>query len=339
MSDFDQGVESPPIGEPQLSRSRRARARARTFLTRYLTILAFAAVVVVFSLLKPTIYPTVENWQSMLNLGGPVIILACVLTVPLIMGDFDLSVGYNVQLMAAVVMVLISRHSVASAVAIFVTLVLGGIVGTIVGMIVTYSRASAFVITLGAGTVMLGLELKLSHGGKTIFEHIPPAYGNLALSKFLGVQWTIWIMLLVFVVLTVLTESTVLGRYIAAAGSNRETARLGGVNISLVRIVAFAIVGIGAATAAILLTSQANQYYPNLGIGSLLPAYAAVFLGATILRPGQFHIVGTFIGAIFLQAIQTGLILMNYSSAVADVIQGAVLILAVVLSRVAAQPQ
>jgi ribose transport system permease protein len=303
---------------------------------RSATLLAFVAVVIALSFLEPDSFPTRENWQSMLALGSAVIIIASVLTVPLIMGDFDLSIGYHVQLLGAVVIVLITRHHVTTGLGIAATLALGGAIGALIGAVVTYSRASAFVITLGAGTIMLGIELKITNGGKTIFEGIPQSYTSIATDKFLGLELPIWIMIAVVVVLALLTERSVFGRYVAAIGSNRETARLGGINLGLMRIASFALVGIGAGLAAVILTSQANQYYPNLGVGNLLPAYAAVFLGAATWRPGQFHILGTFIGALFLQVIQTGLVLMNVPSYVANIIQGSVLVIAVVISRVGA---
>jgi ribose transport system permease protein len=323
-------VPSPPLAD---GAARRQLGRVRPLLMRSATLLAFLAVVIAFSALRPHSFATLENWQSMLNLGAPVIIIAAALTVPLIMGDFDLSIGYNVQLLGAFAIVLVAKHEVATGLGVVATLALGAAIGCMLGALITYSRASAFVITLGAGTIMLGIELKITNGGKTIFEGIPTGYTDIATTKLLGLELPIWIMFAVVVVLTLLTERSVLGRYVAAIGSNRETARLGGVNVGLMRIASFMIVGVGAALAGIILTAQANQYYPNLGVGNLLPAYAAVFLGAATLRPGQFHILGTFIGAVFLQVIGTGLVLMNVPSYVANIIQGSVLVIAVVISR------
>lgn len=318
---------------PSGDRARSALARVRPLLMRSATLLAFLAVVIAFSLLRPDSFATLENWQSMLNLGAPVIIIAAALTVPLIMGDFDLSIGYHVQLLGAFAIVLVTRHGAATGLSVAATLALGAAIGCVLGTIITYSRASAFVITLGAGTIMLGIELKITDGGKTIFEGIPLGYSEIATRELLGLQLPIWIMLAVVVVLALVTERSVLGRYVAAIGSNRETARLGGVNLGLMRVASFAIVGLGAGLAGIILTAQANQYYPNLGVGNLLPAYAAVFLGAATLRPGQFHILGTFIGAMFLQVIGTGLVLLDVPAYVANIIQGSVLVIAVVISR------
>jgi len=321
-----------PAGPRRALRS--ASAQVGPYFVRYGTLAAFLAVVALFSIAKPDVFATWENWRSILNLGSVIMIIAGALTVPMLMGDFDLSVGYNVQLLGALAIVLVAEHSVSTGLGIVFTLLLGAAIGAAIGAVVAYSRVSAFVITLGAGTILLGFELRLTHGGRNIFEGIPAAYTALANKEFLSLRLPIWIMFGVLIVLWFLTEHTVLGRYMAAIGGNMEAARLGGINVEIVRMLGFVIVGLGSALAGIIGTAQADQYYANAATGLLLPAYAGVFIGAATLRSGQFHIFGTFIGVLFMQTIQTGLIIMNYPAYIANIIQGTVLIVAVLLSRV-----
>jgi ribose transport system permease protein len=321
-----------PAGPPP--RLRQATIRAAPYFVRYGTIAAFIAVVALFSIARPDVFPTWENWRSILSLGSVIIVMAAVLTVPMIMNDFDLSVGYNVQLLGAFAVVLVAKQSMATGLGVLFTLLLGGVIGAAIGAIVAYSGVSAFVITLGAGTIMLGFELRITNDGRNIFEGFPNAYLDIANTSFLDLPLPVWITFAVLIALWFLTEHTVLGRYMASVGGNIEAARLSGVNVELVRIVGFVIVGLGAALAGILLTAQAQQYYANSAVGYLLPAYAGVFLGAATLRAGQFHILGTFIGVIFMQTIQTGLIIMNWKAYIANIIQGIVLISAVLLSRI-----
>ena len=316
------------------SAARRASSRVAPYFVRFGTIAAFIIVVALFSIARPNTFATWENWQSILNLGSVVMIIAAALTVPMIMGDFDLSVGYNTQLMGAVAIVLLANVGLSTPVTVLLTLLLGAAVGAVIGGIVAWSKVSAFVITLGAGTIMLGIELRITHGGRNIFEGIPGGFFSIANKEFLGLQLPIWIMFAVYALLWFVTEHTVIGRYMAAIGGNAEAARLSGIRVEVVRLVGFVIVGLGAALAGIILTAQAQQYYANAATGYLLPAYAGVFLGAATLRANQFHIIGTFIGVLFMQTIQTGLIIMNYSAYLANIIQGAILIVAVVLSRV-----
>lgn len=338
MGTPDRTTATAAGGSPGLRRGlRRASATVGPYFVRYGTLAAFAAVVAIFSIARPSVFATWENWQSMLNLGSVIMVMAAALTVPMIMGDFDLSVAFNVQLLGAFVIVLIAEHSMNTGLGIVFTLLLGAVIGAAIGAVVAYSRVSAFVITLGAGTILLGAELRLTHGGRNIFEGIPSGFTRIANTDFLSLRLPIWITFGVFVLLWFLTEHTVLGRYMAAIGGNMEAARLGGVNVEVVRVIGFVIVGLGSALAGIIVTAQAEQYYANAATGLLLPAYAGVFLGAATLRAGQFHLFGTFVGVLFMQTIQTGLIIMNYSAYIANVIQGTVLIVAVLLSRVGAR--
>ena len=324
-------------GGPQAEGSpppRSLSGRIGPYFVRYGTIAAFIVVVALFSFARPDTFATWANWQSILNLGSVVMIIAAALTVPMIMGDFDLSVGYNTQLMGAIEVVLLVNVGVSTGVAIVVTLLLGALVGAAIGGVVAWSKISAFVITLGAGTIMLGVELRITNGGRNIFEGIPASFSAIADKEILGLQLPIWIMFGVYILLWFVTEHTVIGRYMAAIGGNPEAARLSGIRVEFVRLTGFVIVGLGAAIAGIILTAQAQQYYANAATGYLLPAYAGVFLGAATLRANQFHIFGTFIGVLFMQTIQTGLIIMNYSAYLANVIQGTILIVAVLMSRV-----
>ena len=326
-----------PSGGPRAEGSPSARSlsgRIGPYFVRYGTIAAFIVVVALFSFARPDTFATWENWQSILNLGSVVMIIAAALTLPMIMGDFDLSVGYNTQLMGAFAVVMLVNVGLSTGVTIVLTLLLGALVGAAIGGIVAWSKVSAFVITLGAGTIMLGVELRITDGGRNIFEGIPSSFSAIANKEILGLQLPIWIMFGVYILLWFVTEHTVIGRYMAAIGGNPEAARLSGIRVELVRLSGFVIVGLGAAIAGIILTAQAQQYYANAATGYLLPAYAGVFLGAATLRANQFHIFGTFVGVLFMQTIQTGLIIMNYSAYLANIIQGTILIVAVLLSRV-----
>jgi ribose transport system permease protein len=313
---------------------RQASAKIGPYFVRYGTIAAFMVVVALFSIARPDTFATWENWRSILNLGSVVLVMAAALTVPMIMGDFDLSVGYNTELLGAVAIVLAANVGISTGFSVVLTLLLGAGIGAIIGAIVAWSKVSAFVITLGAGTVMLGIELRITHDGRNIFSGIPSAYDRIATTSFLDLSLPVWITFAVYIVLWFVTEHTVVGRYMAAIGGNQEAARLSGIKVELVRMLGFVIVGLGAALAGIILTSQAQQYYANAATGYLLPAYAGVFLGAATLRVNQFHVLGTFVGVLFMQTIQTGLIIMNYKAYFANIIQGAILIVAVLVSRV-----
>jgi ribose transport system permease protein len=118
-----------------------------------------------------------------------------------------------------------------------------------------------------------------------------------------------------------------------AIGGNPEAARLSGLRVRLLRTIGFGLVGVSAAIAAILINSEAAAANPNTGLGLLLPAYAAAFLGSSMFRVGVFTPIGTALGALYLQIVGTGLTILNLSGPLVQMIQGGILAGAVLVSR------
>lgn len=312
--------------------------RARTsgigpYFQRYGVLIAFVAVIIFFTVEKSGSFATLANLRSVFAGAAPLAVLAAVLTIPMIMGDFDLSIGYNAQVLGAIGVTMMAFDHIAAGVSIVFTLLIGAGIGGLLGTLIARSRVSAFVITLGAGILFQGIEFRITQG-HTIFSGLSQSWINIAQHKILSFTWPCWIALVVCIVLWYVTRHTVLGRRMAAVGGNQEAARLSGINVELMRTWGFVLVGIGAAVAAIIITAQAASSYPDSAQGLLIPAYAGVFLGAAVLRPGEFHVWGTLIGVLFMEIIQNGLTLMNYSASTTDVIQGAIFILAVLTSRI-----
>ncbi len=312
---------------------RRTPASVGVFFQRFGVLIAFLLILIFFSVEKSSAFPTLGNLRAVLAGAAALAVLASVLTVPMIMGDFDLSIGYHTQVLGAIVVTLMAFDGFSTGSAIIVTLACAAGIGMVLGALIAWSKVSAFVITLGAGILFQGIELRLS-AGKTIFEGLSPSFVQLAGHKFLSFTLPVWIALATCVALWYVTRLTVLGRYMAAVGGNQEAARLSGVNVERMRTAGFLIVGIGAAIAAVIITSQAASAYPNAAAGLLIPAYSGVFLGAAVLRPGEFHVWGTLIGVLFMSTIQNGLTLMNYSASTTDIVQGGIFIGAVLMSRI-----
>lgn len=302
------------------------------FFQRYGVLIAFAAVIIFFSL-ERSVFLSLANFRAVFAGAAALSVIAAVLTVPMIMGDFDLSVGYNTQVLGAVVVTLMAFRGWATGTSIIATILIGSLIGLMLGSLIAWSKVSAFVITLGAGILLQGVELRITQG-HTIFQGLEASYVKLAQDKFLTFTLPVWIALVVSIILWYVTRHTVLGRRMAAVGGNQEAARLSGINVEFMRTAGFVLVGIGAAVASVIITSQAASSYPDSATGLLIPAYAGVFLGAAVLRPGEFHIWGTMIGVLFMSFIQNGLTLMNYSSSTTNVIQGAIFIAAVLTSRI-----
>ena len=303
------------------------------FFQRYGVLLAFVIVIVFFTAERTSEFASLNNLRDVLNNASSLAVMAAVLTVPMIMGDFDLSVGYNTQVLGAIAVTFMAFDHFATGTSIILSIIIGAAIGIALGALIAWSKVSAFVITLGAGIFLSGIELRITNS-KTVFSGLSQSYINLANDKFLSFTLPVWIALAVALLLWYVTRHTVLGRRMAAVGGNQEAARLSGINVEVMRTAGFMFVGIGAAVAAIIITSQAASDYPGAAVGLLIPAYAGVFLGAAVLRPGEFHIWGTMIGVLFLEIIQNGLTIMNFSASTTNVVEGAIFIVAVLMSRI-----
>ncbi len=297
-------------------------------------VIVLVVVVIVFDLLKPGLFLTGSNINSLLSQAAPLAVVAFGLTLALSMGDFDLSFGPMAGLCGASAVILMSAHGLAWPVALIIALLIGVAGGVLNGILTAYFGGSAFIITLATGTAFTGIEYLIT-GQQTIFANIPTSYvaigqGNL----FAGINTQIVIGFIVFVLAWLLSARTETGRYMKAIGGNMEASRLSGIRVPRLRASGFVLVGLVSGLAGILLTAQSASSTPNQGAPLLLPAYAAVFLGSTVFRTGEFNIPGTLVGIILLQVLQNGLTLTDASPAFINIIQGVVLIAAVLLALV-----
>ncbi|MGE4426490.1 MAG: ABC transporter permease [Solirubrobacteraceae bacterium] len=294
--------------------------------------MAFALIIVIFSIARPETFPTTENLQAILANAAAAMIIATGLTVLLVIGDFDLSFGSMISLAGGAAVILMANHDVAWPLALLAGVLLGVAAGTVNGILTAYFGGSSFIITLAMGTVLTGVEFAIT-SQKTIFEGVDPSFASIAQNEFLGLSNMFWIAAAIAVILWLFLDKTEAGRYMYAIGGNPEAARLAGIRTKFLRLVAFVIVAVAAAIVGLLLSSNSGSYSPSFGTSFLLPAFAAAFLGSAMLRPGQFNIPGTVIGVLFLGVVQTGLTMLNLETFVINLVQGAILIAAVLLSR------
>jgi ribose transport system permease protein len=324
------GGAAVPVDHVAVAKPR--QSRLALLASRYGLLFAFAASLIGFSLARPQAFPTGRNAESILTLAAPSLILAVGLTVVLVMQDFDLSFGAMIGLAGGAATSFMVSNGWPMVLALIVVLGIGVLAGLLNGFMVAYLGGSSFIITLAMGTVLTGVEYALSHQN-TVYSGFPQAYVDIASKDFLGLSNQIWIAAVIGALIWVLLDRTEIGRYMYAIGGNPEAARLSGVRVLPLRVLGFVIVGVTAAVVGILLTSVSGSYAPNGGTAYLLPAFAAVFLGAAVFRPGEFNVPGTIVGVIFLGVIQTGLIMLDFQTYVINLVQGGILISAVLISR------
>lgn len=307
----------------------------RTWLTifaRYATIIGLFAMILAFAILSPKAFPTFGNFTNVLNQTSLVIILAGGLTLAVIVGELDLSVGFAASLHGILVTGLIVHDKIPIPVAIAIVVAAGALIGFVNGFIVTKLRVNSVIATLGTGTIITGLAFAYS-AGVPIVAGVPESFLQLSLGRWLwGIPNNIVVMVLVLGALWVLVEKTALGQEIQAVGGNSGAARLAGINVDRVKILGFVIAGMCSAVAGILLASRLGSGTASAADSYLLTAFAAVFLGSATLRDGEFHVFGTFIGALIIAVGFNGLNIFGAPTFSQYMFQGAILIFAVGLS-------
>ena len=252
------------------------------------------------------------------------------MTICLVLGEFDLSIGYSATL-GGVVTAKLVNHGVASWLVVVLALGTGLVIGLVNGIVIAYGQVNAFIATLGTGSVIYGIVLGLTSGAGINFTH--PALHTLGQGSFHSFPAPAMVMLVVLAVLWVFLNKTELGRRIDAVGGNAVAARLSGIRVARIRLVGFLISGTVAAGAGMLLSAQLGASYSDSGTPYLLEAFTACFLGAVTLRENEFNVAGTLIGVLIIAVTFNGLAQLGVSAFWQNVAQGLILIAAVLGPR------
>ena len=312
------------------SSDRKAGFDLPAWLARYGTLASLAALLTVFSLARSDVFPTVDNLLNIMNQVSILGTMAFGLTVCLVMGLFDLSIAAMATLGGYVATFLLVQYpdTISVPVAVLISLAVAGAIGVFNGLIVSYLGISAFIATLATGSIITGAMLGISNS-KTIITGIPDEFLVIGQGSVFGVSNPILIMLAIGVILWLLLEHTQLGRHLYAIGGSAEASRLSGIAVKRYAPIALAIcagcAGLGGLIAASVLGAGRPQ---GVGDTYLLNAFAAVFIGASSLRPGKFHIIGTFIGVMLIGVINNGLSVMGVPTYWQYIVQGVLLIIA-----------
>lgn len=301
-------------------------------LSRYGALIALLILVIVFTIKAPSFFLTTNNVLQIFNQAALSGIVSCGLTMVLVSGQFDLSIGYMASLSGIMCSWLII-NGIPAPVAILIALAIGALTGLFNGFLVTRLNINALVATLGTGSVLVGVNYFISTGApQNVSDH--PAFLGLAIGKWLGVPRLVYYMLAIGAILWVVLNKTDLGRNMRAIGGNVEAAKLSGVRVSLVVTVAFLLSSAAAVITGILLTASIGSGQPTSGDALTLSSFAAAFLGSTVMREGQFHIVGTLIGVVTVSTGFNGLALIGVPSYAEFLFQGLLLIAAVAFSSI-----
>jgi ribose/xylose/arabinose/galactoside ABC-type transport system permease subunit len=227
---------------------------------------------------------------------------------------------------------------------ILLSLALGTLMGSISGFVITRFNVAPFIATLGMLYVARGIA-GLRNNGYTFPNLIGrPEYGNtgfpiLGAGNFLGINYSIWLMIILTLAAYIITTRTPFGRQIYAIGGNERASELSGVRIKRNKVIVYSISGFCSALVGLIIASQLVAAHPATGDSFELTAIAAVVLGGTSLAGGRGGMGGTLIGAFVIGVLGDGLVMMGVSSFWQKVIKGAVIVLAVIIDQVQARMQ
>jgi len=307
---------------------------------QYGGFIGMIAVIAFFAIALPETFLTLRNWINISQQISMLTVVAATMTVVMVMGDFDLSVGSMASLSGVIAATLFVQDWPITA-ALMIALLVGLTGGLFNGFVVSVIGVLPFVATLATLTVFSGLAFVISDG-RTIFgRDIPNEFSEFARGG-LTIATTgthahhlpnlaIVAMAVVLIIWGVL-EQTSYGRRLYAIGGNAEAARFAGIPVKTLRWSAYAFTGVGAALAGLMYASRVASANPTQGDGLMLTAIAAVFLGMTLTRDGQPRVLATLAGVVVLGVLDNGLTQMRVDSYVREVLVGAIILVAVGIS-------
>jgi ribose transport system permease protein len=260
--------------------------------------LAFA---ITFSLLLPATFPTTTTVRSILDAQAVIALLALAETIIVIVGEFDLSVGYSVGICSILSIGFITRNGLPWIVSVLLVICVGVGVGLVNGLLVHVAKIDSFIATLGVGTIAYAVSNWYT-ADRQVTGQLPAGFDDIYSAKFLGIPASGVYVFLLLVIMWIVLDFTPAGRYLYALGGNRRAAELSGIPARRYIIGAFMASGMIVAFAGVLLASRLQIGDVSNGPDFLLPIFVGAMLGSTTIKPGRANPAGTLV-AVFVLGI------------------------------------
>ncbi|WP_070971783.1 ribose ABC transporter permease [Vibrio sonorensis] len=306
---------------------------SKEWLIEQKSLIALLFLIVVVSFLNPNFF-TVDNILNILRQTSVNAIIAVGMTLVILTAGIDLSVGSVLALCGAIAASMIALE-VPVLIAVPTALFAGAALGAISGIIIAKGKVQAFIATLVTMTLLRGVTMVYTDGRpiSTGFTDTADAFAWFGTGYALGIPVPVWLMVMVFAAAWYLLNHTRFGRYIYALGGNESATKLSGIDVDKVKIGVYAICGLLAALAGLIVTSRLSSAQPTAGMGYELDAIAAVVLGGTSLMGGKGRIMGTLIGALIIGFLNNALNLLDVSSYYQMIAKATVILLAVMVDN------
>jgi ribose transport system permease protein len=329
-------LDVPPA--PALAAAR-TRLDWREWLKRLGPLIGLVFVFIVFSILTPNTFLSTFNLRILLLQTAVVGTAALGMTLIIISGGIDLSVGSNVAL-CSVIIALLLHAGVDPVVAAFGGILCGLLVGLLIGSLVTALQLLPFIVTLGLMGALRGAAIMIAGQGGVVYP--PPALRHSWIGSLLSLQPTskwlvippgVWLLVVLSLLVAGMLRYTKFGRHVFAIGSNEQTARLCGINISRTKLLIYAVAGALVGIAAVLHFSFLYQGDATSANGMELDVIAAVVIGGASLSGGEGTILGSLAGALMMSAVANGCGNMGWPNPVQQIVTGGIIIIAATLDR------
>lgn len=318
--------------QPPTDRARRGRS-ARLGIDRFALLIVFAAMVASFAIAMPSTFLTVGNLSNILGSQAVLFILVMAVLLPTLMGDFvDLSLGASLGLSAMTLAVLNVHHHVPVVLACLAGIGAAVVIGLVNAFFVVFFDNDPFIVTLGTMTIVQGLIYIIS--GNNSVGIVSTGLSDWIFTKsFLSIPLEFYYALVIFLIVWYVLSFTPVGQKSLVIGQSREVARLSGVRVDRQRSWAFIVAGAIAGVAGVAYAGTNGTVDPTAGSSLILPAYAAVFLGATAIRPGRMNALGALIAVYFLATGTLGLQLLGTQNYMQQIFYGAALVAAITIPK------
>lgn len=287
---------------------------------------AFVLAVIVISFTTDR-FMTEQNFSNVSLQVSTVAIAAIGSTLVILVGGIDLSPGSTVALSSCTLAILVKEEDLPLGVGIVLVLFLGAFLGFVNGFFSTYGRIPSFIVTLATFSAYRGIAFLITDGTPifSVSRGLRPLFYN----KLFGFPRPFYYTVVLFIVAWVFLRYTIAGRAVYAVGGNESAARLSGIQVYRVKLMAFVIAGVMSAAAGVLTTAQLNSGSPNYGSGLELQAIAAAVIGGASLTGGYGNIISTFFGAWTVAVVQNGLNLNAVPASWQEITLGVIIVLAV----------
>lgn len=331
----EQGTAPRPTETAQPSRPGLLPAWMHEFLGKYALIVVWALMAAFFWIMRPAAFGSASTVTSIFGGQSAEILLALSVLTTMVVGEFDLSFAFVMGFAATAIPVLATSAGFPLWLACIAGVLLGVAAGAVSAFFVVYLGVSSLVVTLGMGTLLMGLAQLIS--SSSIVYVISPGLSSLANTQVdLGVTtlpvsffYTVGLALVFAYVLA----WTPLGRSMVFVGANPEVARLAGIRVQRIRAGAYIVAGLFAGLAGLVLVATVGGMDPSTSMTFMLPTLAAVFLGTAVVQPGAFNPVGMLVALFFLTTGIFGLQLLGATGWIQNAFYGGGLVAAVTLAK------